>query len=92
MRVLDQRTLERSGQSVERRWRYGLLVEDIQVDGFYCESYGVAVTDSLTGERAQRRHVTVNATEALALLGALARGTVTPVSLEEVVEDWLGRI
>lgn len=91
MRVLDHGMLERSQQSVERRWRYGLLVEDIEVDGFHCESYGVAVTDSLTGESARCRHVTVSAMDALALLNTLAHGTVTPVSLAEVVEDWLGR-
>lgn len=91
MRVLDWGTLERPQQSAERRWRYGLLVEDIEVDGFHCESYGVAVTDALTGESARCRHVTVSATDALALLSTLVRGTVTPVSLAEVVEDWLGR-
>lgn len=92
MRVLDQGMLERCQQDVERRWRYGLLVEDIEVDGFHCESYGVAVTDTLTGECARRRHVTVSAMDALALVNTLARNMVTPVSLEDVVEDWLGRI
>lgn len=91
MRVLDQRTLEMPRQSEERRWRYGLLVEDIEVDGFHCESYGVAVTDTLTGESERRRHVTVNAKEALELVSTLARGAVSPVNLPEVVEDWLGR-
>lgn len=91
MRVLDQRIEQQPSQPVPCRWRYGLLVEDIEADGFHCESYGVAVTDTVTGESARCRHVTVNAKEALELLDTLVRGAVGPVSLAEVVEDWLGR-
>lgn len=93
MRVLDWRTLERPKPKLvaERHWRYGLLVEDIEVDGFHCESYGMVVTDEATGEEARRRHVTVNAQEAMELLRLLARNAVTPVTLADVVEDWLAR-
>lgn len=91
MRVLDWRMEKQQPQPAQCRWRYGLLVEDIEVDGFHCESYGMTVTDSVTGESARCRHVTVNAKEALELLDTLVRGAVGPVSLAEVVEDWLGR-
>lgn len=73
------------------RWRYTLLVEDIEVDGFHCESYGVAVEDPANGEGAQVRHVTVHAGEAAKLLELLARHQVSPVHLHDVVEDWLGK-
>lgn len=91
MRVLDWKMEKQQPRPAQCRWRYGLLVEDVEVDGFHCESYGVAVTDSVTGESARCRHVTVNAKEALELLDTLVRGAVGPVSLAEVVEDWLGR-
>lgn len=91
MRVLDLGTLEKSSQARERRWRYELLAEDIEVDGFHCESYGVVVTDEVTGETARCRHVTVKAKDALELLSTLSRNAVTPVTLSDVVEDWLGQ-
>lgn len=91
MRVLDWKTLVRSRKPLEHRWRYGLLVEDIEVDGFHCESYGMIVTDEIVGESAQCRHVTVNAKEALELLNLLVQNAVTPVTLRDVVEDWLGQ-
>lgn len=91
MRVLDWRGPRQSAQAVEHCWRYGLLVEDVEVDGFCCESYGVVITNEITGESTRYRHVTVNAQEALKLLNALARNAVTPTALMDVVEDWLGR-
>ena len=91
MRVLDWRTLEKTPPPKQRRWRYGLLVEDIEVEGFHCESYGVVITDDLTGEESRCRHVTVNARDAMELLELLVRNDVTPTTLGDVVEDWLGR-
>lgn len=91
MRVLDWRKFRQSAQIAEHYWRYGLLAEDVEVDGFCCESYGVVVTNELTGESARCRHITSNAQEALELLEALARNAVTPTTLTDVVEDWLGR-
>lgn len=72
-------------------WTYALLVEDIEVDGFHCESYGILVRDPDTKEEATVRHITVNGSEALALLSTVARSAVSPVTLRDVVEDYLGR-
>lgn len=91
MRVLDWRGPPQLTQTIEHCWRYGLLAEDVEVDGFCCESYGIIVTNKYTGESAQHRHITSNAPEALELLKTLARNAVTPVALADVVEDWLGR-
>lgn len=91
MRVLDWSTLAEPSQAARYRWRYALLVENIEVDGFHCESYGIAVTDNITGLKSQCRHVSVNAKDALELLALLARNHVTPSTLNDVVEDWLGR-
>lgn len=91
MRVLDQRIEQQPSQPVPCRWRYGLLVEDIEADGFHCESYGILVRDPDTGEEAAVRHITVSGSEALALLNTVARSAVSPVTLKDVVEDYLGR-
>lgn len=72
-------------------WRYLLLAEDIETDGFCCESYGIAVRDPATGEKASVRHITANGETALALLDRMARMGVSPVALRDVVEDWLGQ-
>ena len=90
MRVLEWEQTKKAEHTTACRWRYCLLVEDIEVDGFHCESYGVLLIDPLTGEEARVRHVTVNAHRAVELLDALARGGVTPVTLKDVIEDWLG--
>ena len=91
MRVLDWKMLKEIPPPTRQRWRYGLLVEDIEVDGFHCESYGVVITDDLTGQEERCRHVTVNAREAMELLELLSRCEVTPTTLGDVIEDWLGR-
>lgn len=75
-----------------RQWHYALLAEDIAVDGFHCESYGILVRDPDTGEEAAVRHITVNGSEALALLNTVARLAVSPVTLEDVIEDYLGSL
>lgn len=74
-----------------KQWNYALLVEDIEVDGFHCESYGILVRDPDTGEEATVRHITVNGSEALALLNTVARSAVSPVTLKDMVEDYLGQ-
>lgn len=89
MRVLDQKTLAMASEAETGRWRYKLLVEDVETEGFCCESYGVAIVDALTGEAARVRHVTVNAGKAIALLDVLARNSVTPATLGDVVEELL---
>lgn len=91
MRVLDWKALESQPKKMCPPWRYGLLVEDIAVDGFFCESYGVMVTDCATGQVYRRRHVTVDPGDAASLLDLLVRCQVSPTSLDDVLEDWLGR-
>lgn len=91
MRILDQSWLAKRPLSENCRWRYGLLVEDIRVEGFSCESYGFLVADDQTGEEARCRHVTLSTVQAVALLEQLIRCEVSPVHLRDIVEDWLGR-
>ena len=62
--------------------RYSLLEERDETAG-----YGVLV--ELAGEQAAVPGITPSRSEAVALLGLLARGTVTPVTVMDIVEDWL---
>lgn len=82
---------EKTGVSTqEKQWHYALLIEDIDAEGFHCESYGIMITDPDTGKQTTARHITVNASWALALLTKIARLSVSPVTLGDVVEDLLG--
>lgn len=83
MRVLDWTTQKAP-------CRYGLLVEDIEVDGFHCESYGVVLTGP-GGDTKRCRHITVNAARIAEFMDLLIRNAVTPTTLLDVVEDWLGQ-
>jgi hypothetical protein len=52
-------------------------------------SYGIQVAWEDTGEVASVEDITVDETQAVKLLCLLTRGTVTPVALRDVVEDFL---
>lgn len=88
MQLNDEKTNQPPGV---KQWHYALLVEDIEADGFRCESYGILVRDPNSGEETRVRHITVNGSEALALLNTMAGAAVSPVTLRDVVEDYLGR-
>lgn len=90
MRILDWAPPQSPCDAPASHCRYGLLVEDIAVDGFHCESYGVVITGP-AGEREQCRHITTSAAQIARFMGLLVRNGVTPVTLADVVEDWLGR-
>lgn len=89
MRTLRWEETKNRALTPTKQWNYALLIEDIEVDGFHCESYGILVCEPNTGEEAAVRHITVNASEALVLLNQVARLAVSPTHLREVVEDYL---
>ena len=62
------------------------LLEESREDGR--KDYGIAVCSS-SGDGDCVRGITVCWEEATALLHLLARNTVTPVTLRDVMEDWL---
>lgn len=65
---------------------YWLLTENT----CWGESYGLSVTDTWGGE-ATIRHVTTDRKEAVLLLKCLAAGTVTTLTVPDIVEDFLAR-
>lgn len=57
--------------------------------GIVLETYGVGVTICESGEAAIVPNVTFSKTGILALITLLSNNFVTPVSVCEVVDDWL---
>lgn len=69
---------------------YYILVDEVEVaGGFACESYGVKIRSRRSGESAQLLNITTSVSRIDELLELLMRNTVTPVTLRDVVEDWL---
>ena len=68
---------------------YAILVDELNVGAFACESYGAQVVNRSTGDRAEVPHITIIATRIAQLMELLVRNLVGPVHLEDVVEDWL---
>lgn len=69
-------------------YRYVILVDEMTVGGMSCESYGVRVTGP-DGECAEIPNITVNAGRIDELVDLLRRNQVSPVTLRDVVDDWL---
>ena len=68
--------------------RYHLLVREIPPP-LVGESYGIGVTISQTGERAEIWDITLCQRRIEALAGLVMEGTVTPCTLRDVMDDWL---
>lgn len=75
-------------EGTAHRFRYYVLVDEMDVGGLCCESYGVKVTAE-DGEEAQVRNITVRPDRIDELVDLLRRNAVPPVALRDVVEDWL---
>ena len=73
-------------QIMGRQYRYYLLAETTEND---CEYYGVKITDG--GEDTVLRNITVSQRNIQSLGTLLVDFSVTPVTLRDVVEDWLAR-
>lgn len=67
---------------------YSLLCDEAETAGLLgCEFYGVQV--EMGDEMASRPRLTASRASVGALLDKLVRGCVTPVSLTDIVDDWL---
>ena len=73
-------------QIMDRQYRYYLLAETAEND---CEYYGVKITDGR--EDAALRSITVSQRNIQSLGALLVDFSVTPMTLRDVVEDWLAR-
>ena len=84
--VDDRRETGEDGR--ERRYRYYVLVGELPLGGLSCESYGVKIVGE-DGEEASAPDITVSAARIDALVELLCRNAVSPVSLRDVLDDWL---
>jgi len=71
-----------------RRFDYSILIGEMDVGRYSCESYGVKVAEQ-GGGQACVENITCSASRIDELSGLLVRGAVTPAALEDVVSDWL---
>lgn len=72
-----------------RRYTYSILVDEMDVGPFSCESYGVIVKESTQGQAAVVPHITTSVSRIDELMELLTRNAVTPAGLKDVIEDWL---
>ena len=89
MRELFLETVELTDQAgVLRRFDYSILIGEMSVGAYACESYGVKVAEQGGGE-ACVENITCSAARIDELSGLLTRNGVTPAALHDVVSDWL---
>ncbi len=89
MRELFLETVELADQAgAVRRFDYSILIGEMDVGAYACESYGVKVSEQ-GGEEACVPNVTCSAARIDELSGLLVRNGVTPAALIDVVSDWL---
>lgn len=89
MRELFLQTVELADQAgAVRRFDYSILIGEMDVGPFACESYGVKIAEQ-GGEQASVPNVTCSAARIDELSGLLLRNGVTPAALNDVLSDWL---
>ncbi len=74
--------------STVRRFDYSILIGEMDVGLYACESYGVKVAEQ-GGDQASVENITCSASRIDELSGLLVRNGVTPAALNDVVSDWL---
>lgn len=85
--LVDTRRLEDCmGQT--REYSYFLLIGEMKIGSLSCEDYGVKIQEA-GGDCAAVPDITVSAARIDELITLLIRNTVTPVTLADVVADWL---
>lgn len=89
MRELLLENREIVGGQKTLRCKYSILVGELPVGDFFCESYGVKIEEEQTGATAQFPDLTVSAQRIDELMEILIRSGVTPAGLADVIADWL---
>lgn len=90
MRELLVDTCQETGEDGRvHGYRYYILVGEMAVkDGLACESYGVKVAGA-DGQETSIPNITIRAERIDELIELLIRNAVSPLSLPDVVADWL---
>lgn len=89
MRELFLKTVELTDQTGKvRRFDYFILIGEMNVGAYACESYGVKVAEQ-GGAQACVENITCSASRIDELSSLLTRSGVAPAALSDVVSDWL---
>lgn len=89
MRELYLQTLKLADETgAERSYDYSILIDEMDVGPYFCESYGIKVVERGGGE-ASVPHVTCSVARIDELSELLLRNGVTPTTLNDVLSDWL---
>ena len=89
MRELFLRTLTLPDESGRQRsYDYSILIDEMDVGPFSCESYGIRVAER-GGAVASAPHVTTSAARIDELSDLLLENGVTPTTFHDVLSDWL---
>lgn len=76
-------------QGRTRRFDYSILIDEMDVGPFSCESYGLQVKEQGSGEICSVPHITTSISRIDELCELVLEGRVTPLTLADVVSDWL---
>ncbi len=71
-----------------RRFHYSLLIDSIHSGCFFCEDYGVLISEE-NGDKASISGITTSADRIDELITLLVKHQVSPTALADVVADWL---
>lgn len=85
--VCTKTALAEEGEPHE--YTYSILVDEMDVGTFACESYGVKIKEASTGRQAAVPHITTSIPRIDSLMDLLTRNTVSPAALRDVIADWL---
>ena len=89
MRELFLQTLRLPDESGRQRsYDYSILIGEMDVGPFFCESYGIRVAER-GGAEASAPHVTTSAARIDELSELLLKNGVTPTTFHDVLADWL---
>lgn len=86
IKLLEEMVQDEMGKN--RQFEYYLLIEEIDMMGLFCEYYGVAVEEK-NGDLVEIRGITMKQERIEELITLLSFHKVSPITLGEVVEDWL---
>lgn len=89
MRELFLQTLKLPDESgAIRSYDYTILIDEMDVGPYACESYGIRVAEQ-GGAEASAPNVTCSAARIDELSNLLLRSGVTPITFQDVLSDWL---
>lgn len=86
LRIADRQCRDQGG--TPRHFQYFLTIDQEETPNFFCENYGVRVTEEGAGETVIP-NITTSAARIDELLTLLVDNRVGPAGLADVVADWL---